>query len=203
MPAADRDHRLVAGDDRLHQRLAVAAPRAAERKRRRYDDATRMHRALAEAIVELDAVGGGAAEEGGIDEVGAPRAAGHRNTAGRPCRREHRFGAARDVAACAGDHDAHGVEQVAARVVARLIGNGGVAELRDEFDERRGHGRNGMERLQRFGVGHDVLPRARASLCVCREFHQSIDGDDALSSRAHDQRIDFRFHDTGIAGERR
>src|SRR5262249_59081359 len=82
--AADRDHRLVAGDDRLHQRLAVAAPRTADCKRRRYDDAARMHRALAEAIVELDAVGGGAAEEGGIDEVGAPRAAGHRNTAGRP-----------------------------------------------------------------------------------------------------------------------
>jgi len=35
-----------------------------------------MHRALPEAVVELDAVGGGAAEEGGVDDIGPPRAAG-------------------------------------------------------------------------------------------------------------------------------
>src|SRR5262249_12531782 len=75
--AADRDHCLVAGDDRLHQRLPIAVARETERQRRRYDGAARMHRALAEAVIELDAMGGGAAEEGGIDEVGPPRAAWH------------------------------------------------------------------------------------------------------------------------------
>ena len=59
--AADRGHRLVAGDDRLYQRFSIAMARAAERQRRRYDDASWMHRALAEAVIELDAVGGRAA----------------------------------------------------------------------------------------------------------------------------------------------
>ena len=59
--AADRGHRLVAGDDRLHQRCSIAVARAAERQRRRYDDASWMHRALAEAVIEFDAVGGRAA----------------------------------------------------------------------------------------------------------------------------------------------
>jgi hypothetical protein len=46
-----------------------------------------MHGALRESVVELDAVRGGAAEEGGIEEVGAPRAARHRNMAGGAHRR--------------------------------------------------------------------------------------------------------------------
>src|SRR5207237_3667670 len=55
--AADRDHRLVAGDDRLHQRLAVAVAGAAGRKRRRYHHTTRMHRGLAGADAVLGALG--------------------------------------------------------------------------------------------------------------------------------------------------
>src|SRR5262245_65999883 len=41
------------------------------------------------------------------------------------------------------------------------------------------------------------------SLCVPRELHQSIDGDDALSRRPHDQWVDFRLGDAGIVGELR
>src|SRR2546428_150200 len=74
--APDRDHGLIAGDDRLHERAAVGMSVVAERQHRRHNYAARMHRALPEAVVELDAVGGGAAEESGVDEVGAPRAAG-------------------------------------------------------------------------------------------------------------------------------
>src|SRR5262249_38996430 len=43
---------------------------------------------------------------------------------------------------------------------------------------------------------------ARA-LCVPRELHQSIAGDAALSRRPHDQWVDFRLGDAGIAGEPR
>ena len=62
-------------------------------------------------------------------QIGAPRAAGHRNAAGRPHRREHRLGAGRDLAARARDHHADGVEQMPPRVVAHLVGERGVAQL--------------------------------------------------------------------------
>src|SRR5262245_56597343 len=41
------------------------------------------------------------------------------------------------------------------------------------------------------------------TLCVPRELHQSIDGDDALSRWPHDQWVDFRLGDAGIVGEPR
>src|SRR5262249_60572990 len=90
--AADRDHRLIAGNDCLHQRLSIAVARATECQRRRNHDAARMHGALAEAVIELDTVGGSAAKKGGIDEIGPPRAAWHRNGAGGTRRRPHRLG---------------------------------------------------------------------------------------------------------------
>src|SRR5262249_4284719 len=77
--------------------------------------------AVREAVVEFEAGGGGAAEESGVDETGPPRAAGHRNAPRRAHRREHGFGAGRDLAARARDHDADGVEQMAPRVVAHLM----------------------------------------------------------------------------------
>ena len=120
-----------------------------------------MHRALPEAVVELDAVRRGAAEERGIEEIGAPRAARHRNAAGRAHRRQHRLGAGRDLAAGARDHDADGVEQMPPRVVADLVGERGVAQSADEIDDRRGRAGGGMERLQGFGVGHDCLSSGR------------------------------------------
>src|SRR5262252_11253622 len=47
-------------------------------------------------------------------------------------------------------------------------------------------------------------PRGQTrSLGVPRELHQSIDGDDAFSRLAHDERIDFRLGDVGIVGEPR
>ncbi len=118
----------------------------AERQHRRHNYAARVHRALPEAVVEFDAVGGGAAEESGVDEVGSPRAAGHRNAAGRAHRGEHGFGAGGDVAARARDHHADGVEQMAQRVVAHLVGEGGVTEFADEFDDGGGRAGGGMER---------------------------------------------------------
>src|SRR5262245_35738636 len=120
--AADRDHRLIAGNDRLHQRLSSAVARATERQRRRYHDAARMHRALAEAVIELDAMRGGAAEEGGIDEVGPPRATRHWNAPGRTRRREHVFGARRNVAARACEHDSGRVVVKPAYLVTRMVG---------------------------------------------------------------------------------
>src|SRR5262245_9581089 len=152
--AADRDHGLIAGDDRLHERASIGASVVAERQRRRPYHAARMHGALPEAVVEFDAVGGGAAEEGGVDDIGPARAAGHWNAAGRTRRREHGFGAGRDVAARARDHHADGVEQMAPRVVAHLIGKGGVTEFTDEFDDGGSRAGGGMERRQRFGVDH-------------------------------------------------
>src|SRR5262249_3988178 len=122
-----------------------------------------MPRALPKAVVEFDAGGGGAAEERGVDEIGPPRAAGHRNAAGRAHRREHGLGAGRDVAAGARDHDADGVEQMPPRVVAHLIGKRGVTEFANEFDDGRGRAGGGMERLQGFGVDHGLHLGAAAT----------------------------------------
>src|SRR5262249_48529972 len=93
------------------------------------------------------------------DDIGAPRAAGHRNAAGRARCREHGLGAAGDVAARARDHHADGVEQMAPRVVAHLIGKGGVTEVADEFDDGASRAGGGMERRQRFAVDHWFPPR--------------------------------------------
>jgi hypothetical protein len=103
-------------------------------------------------------VGGGTAEEGGIDEVGATGTAGHRNVAGGAHRREHGFGAARHLAGRARDHDADGVEDMAARIMAHLIGEVRMAHVTDELDERRGRGGLWGERLQRFGVSQGYPP---------------------------------------------
>src|SRR5215510_2092593 len=154
--AADRDHGLIAGDDRLHERASIGASVVAKRQRRRHHHAARMHGALPEPVIEFDAVGRGAAEEGGVDDIGPPGTAGHWNAAGRACRREHGFGAGRDIAARARDHDADGVEQMPPRVVAYLIGKRGVTEFTDEFDDGRGRPGGGMERLQGFGVDHGL-----------------------------------------------
>ena len=154
--AADRDLGFVAGDDRFDQRRAADAALVAEREHCRHHHAARMHRALPVAVVELDAVGGGAAEERRIEQIGAPRAARHRDAAGRAHRREHGLGAACDLAAGARDHHPDGVEQMAAGVVAHLVGERGVAQPADELDDGPGRPGGRMERLQGFGVGHDV-----------------------------------------------
>jgi len=96
--AADRDHRFVAGDDRLHQRLSTAVPRAAERKRRRYHGAAWDARSPGGSRHRARCHGRGAAEESGIEEVGAPCASRHWNTTGRARGRQHGFGAACNVA---------------------------------------------------------------------------------------------------------
>ena len=113
-----------------------------------------MHGAFGVAVVELDAVRGGAAEEGGVDQVGAPRTPGHRDLARRTCRREHRLSLGCDRAACARDHHADGVEQVPARVMAGVLGQRCVAQRADEFDDRVGRARGGMARVKGLGVRH-------------------------------------------------
>jgi hypothetical protein len=145
----------------LDQRRAGDPALIAEREHRRHHHAARMHRSLPEAIVELDAMRRGAAEERGIDQIGPPRAAGHRDAARRPHRRQHRLRAGRDLAARARDHDAHGIEQMAPRVVADLVGERGVAQFADEVDNGLGRADGGMKRLQGFSVGHAWLRMAR------------------------------------------
>ena len=126
--ARDRGQGLVAGDDRLDQRLAVRLPGEAEGERRRHHGAAGMRRALGVAVVELDAVRRGAAEKGGVDEIGAARAPWHRDLAGRANGGEHGFGAACDRAARARDHHPDGVEQVPARIVTHLVGERGMPQ---------------------------------------------------------------------------
>jgi hypothetical protein len=152
--AADGDLGLVARDDRLDQRGAGDAPVVAEREHRRHHHAARMQRALAEAVVELDAVGGSTAQERRVDEVGAAGAARHRNAAGRPDGGKHRLGPARDLAAGTGDHHTDGVEEMPPRVVAHLVGQLSEAQPADESDDSIGRSGGGMQRLQGFGVGH-------------------------------------------------
>src|SRR5215468_8150827 len=54
-----------------------------------------------------------------------------------------------------------------------------------------------------FPPGDAATAAHTRSLCVPRELHQSIDGDDAFSRLAHDEWIDFRLGDVGIVGEPR
>ena len=77
-----------------------------------------MRRAVAVAVVELDAVRRGAAEERGVEQVGAPRAARHRDfaAAGRTALMTFSAWVAM-LPRRARDHHADGVEQVPPRVV--------------------------------------------------------------------------------------
>ena len=113
-----------------------------------------MHRALPEAVVELDAVGGSAAEEGGVEEVGAARAPGHRNAAGGSHGCEHRLDAARDLAAGTRDHHADRVGEMAPGVVTDLVCQRGIAQAAYERDDGLGRAGGRMKDLQSFGVGH-------------------------------------------------
>ena len=97
-----------------------------------------MHRALAIAVVELDAVGGGAAEERGVEEIGASRAPGHRNAAAGAHRCQHRLGAGGHIAAGTRDHDPDRVEEVPPRVMADLVVERVMAQPAHETDQRRG-----------------------------------------------------------------
>ena len=152
---ADRDLGFIARDHRLDQRGAGDAALVAQRQQARNHHAARMHRALPKSVVELDPVGGGAAEERGIEEIGAPGAARHRNTAGRAHRCEHRLGAVGDVAAGAGDHHADGVEQMASGIVADFVGESGKVKIAHEGYDRIGRASGGMARLQSLGMRHD------------------------------------------------
>ena len=74
---------FVSADDGLDQLRAARLAVGGHRNDGGNDDAAAMRRAVAVAVVELDAVRGGAAEERGVEQVGAARAAGHRHGAGR------------------------------------------------------------------------------------------------------------------------
>ena len=113
-----------------------------------------MRRAVAVAVVELDAVRRGAAEERGVEQVGAPRAAGHRDFAGRPHRLDDVLGLRRDGAARARDHHADGVEQMPPRVVARVLRQRVVAQRAGELHDLVGRARGGLQGVDGFGVGH-------------------------------------------------
>ena len=142
--AADRGDGLVARDHRLDQFDAAGLLDIARRQDRRHHGATGMHRALGVAVVELDAVRGGAAEEGSIDQVGAAGAARHRHVAGGTRRDKHRLRLGRHVALRARDHHPDGVEQVAAGVVAHFLVERVVPELGDEIDDIVGRAFGGM-----------------------------------------------------------
>ena len=116
-----------------------------------------MHRALAVAVVELDAVGSGAPEEGRVEQVGAARAAGNRDVAGAAHRGERALRAVRDVACGAADHDADGVEEMPPRIMADLGVERAVAQAVDERDERRGRSGRGLQGVDRFGMRHEEV----------------------------------------------
>ena len=143
--AGERDVGLVAGDDRLDQR-ARRSPRAvvADREHRRHHHAAAMRRAVAIAVVELDAMRRRAAEEGGVEQVGAPGAARHRDVPGRPHRGDDGLGLGRDVPSRARDHHADGVEQMPPRVVPRLLGQRVVAQRCRRTDDRVGCAGGGL-----------------------------------------------------------
>ena len=152
--ARERDRGLVTRHDGFDQRLAAGVLRVGDAERRRNDGAAAMRRAVAVAVVKLDAVRRGAAEERRIEQIGAPRAAGHRHVSGRTHGRHHGLGARRHVAGRARDHHADGVEQMPPRVVAHLLGERVMAQRADEFDDRLRCAGGGMQRVDSFGVRH-------------------------------------------------
>ena len=165
------DGRLIAGDERLDQRRAARAHFIADREHRRDHGAARMHRPLPIAVVELDAVGGGAAEKGGVEEVGAPPAARHRNAPLAAHQGKRRLGAARHVAGGACDHHPDGIEQMPPRVMANLGIERPMGQPGHERGQRRGgagtgagggagrrYRRGKVHRLSRLGIDHREPP---------------------------------------------
>ena len=71
--ACEANRHFIAGDDRFDDLRTACAALVADAERRRHDRAAAMRRADAIAVVELDAVRGGAAEECGIEQVVAFR----------------------------------------------------------------------------------------------------------------------------------
>ena len=147
--------------------------RMGERQQRRHHRAARMHRALPVAVVELDAVGGGAAQKGGVQEIGAPRASRHRHAAGWPHRGQHGLGAGRHIAAGARDHHPDGVHEMPPRVVAHLVAERIIAQPAHEPDQRIGCAggaasrpsrKRGRVRVGDFGGQHGILQSTRRSL---------------------------------------
>ena len=115
---------------------AARAALVADAERGRHDRAAAMRRADAIAVVELDAVRRRAAEERGVEQVVALRAARHRDFAAAGAHaREHFLGIGRDIARRARDHHADGVEQMPPRVVAHFVGEVGVAQAARELDD--------------------------------------------------------------------
>ena len=143
--ARNRDRCLVAGDDRLDHLRAARAARIAGREHGGHYGTARMHRALAIAVVELDAVAGGAAEKGRIEQVGAARAARHRDVAGPAHGGEHPLRAVCDVARGATNHDADGVEEMPPRIMPNLGVERAVTQAVDESDERRRRSRRWLQ----------------------------------------------------------
>ena len=129
-----------------------------------------MRRAVAVAVVEFDAVRRGAAEEGGVEQVGAALASRHRDFPGRPHRLDDVLGLRRDAAARAGDHHADGVEQMPPRVVPRVLRQRVVAQRAGELHDLIGRARGGLQRVDGFGVGHGVLRISREAYAAPRIF---------------------------------
>ena len=109
----------------------------------------------------------------------------------------------RDIAAGAGDHHADGVEKMAARVVAHLVGERGVAESCTKPTMRLGRadGRRSVCNASAWDMhgsgwarGRNVPHQKRHAISLTsRVLHHGIDGDDALARGPHHQRIDFRL----------
>ena len=78
---SDRGNDFVADDGRLKHRAAARSMFVGERDHRGDHGDAGMHRTLAITVVELDAVTGRAGDEGCVQQIRAPFAAGHRNAA--------------------------------------------------------------------------------------------------------------------------
>ena len=90
-----------------------------------------MRRTLPVAVVELDAMRRGAAEERGIEQIGATGAPGSPECGRAPARGNNLLGARCHVAAEPRDHHADGVEQMASGIVANLVGQRSEAKIGD------------------------------------------------------------------------
>src|SRR5262249_33668975 len=154
--SCDRNRSFVTSNDSLDQRFSGRASVIGDGKDGRDDGASGMHRALAIAIVELDAVSGSASEKSSVEQVGAPRAARHWNPTGVANGGEDSFGSGCDVAAGAGDHHADGVKQMPACVMADVLGERVVAQVAGEGDQRLGRAGCRLQRMKGFGVRHDT-----------------------------------------------
>ena len=106
------DDRLIADDNGLERRATTDSSLVAKRNYRGNRNYAGMNRTLPIAVIQFDAMAGGASDISRIEQIGAALAAGHRNPASGANPGQYGFGTAREITTRSGDNHAKRIEEV-------------------------------------------------------------------------------------------